>query len=137
MSRYPALLLCLFAATLQAEESPPTEDRDLAYSLGVRLGERLREEVPDLQLDALLEGVRQAYRGEPLRLDPARIDALLADHEARLLSEAPQHLHPGGAVCLEFGVGQLNPLLTLARETYASVTVRPDLAGRPRVLIAR
>ncbi|SDJ38249.1 FKBP-type peptidyl-prolyl cis-trans isomerase [Pseudomonas indica] len=89
MSRYPALLLCLFAATLQAEESPPTEDRDLAYSLGVRLGERLREEVPDLQLDALLEGVRQAYRGEPLRLDPARIDALLADHEARLLSEAP------------------------------------------------
>ena len=55
----------------------------------------------------------------------------------RLLEAAPRYLLAGGALCLEFGVGQQNPLLALARGSFASVTIRPDLAGRPRVLIAR
>ena len=54
------LLLCLLAPSLWAADT--TEEHDLAYSLGARLGERLRAEVPDLQLDALLDGLRQAYR---------------------------------------------------------------------------
>jgi len=81
----PALLLlfCLLTPFAQADG----DAEDLAYSLGVRLGERLREEVPDLQLNALLDGVRQAYRNEPLQLDAERIEHLLAEHEERL-----QHL---------------------------------------------
>src|SRR5690606_4017679 len=35
-------------------------------------------------LDALLQGLRQAYRGESLRLPPERIEALLEMHEQRL-----------------------------------------------------
>ncbi|MDO8696865.1 MAG: FKBP-type peptidyl-prolyl cis-trans isomerase [Pseudomonas sp.] len=71
----------------------PETDHDLAYSLGVRLGERLRAEVPDLQLQALLDGLRQAYRGEPLALKSARIEQLLAEHEERLAT-APSSAEP-------------------------------------------
>ncbi|MDP3848566.1 MAG: FKBP-type peptidyl-prolyl cis-trans isomerase [Pseudomonas sp.] len=71
----------------------PETDHDLAYSLGVRLGERLRAEVPDLQLQALLDGLGQAYRGEPLALKSARIEQLLAEHEERLAA-APDNAEP-------------------------------------------
>lgn len=76
------LLLCLLAPSLWAADT--TEEHDLAYSLGVRLGERLRAEVPNLQLDALLDGLRQAYRGQPLSVDSARIEQLLNEHEQHL-----------------------------------------------------
>jgi FKBP-type peptidyl-prolyl cis-trans isomerase FklB len=82
MLRLFLLSLCLLPALSPAAN----QDEDLAYSLGARLGERLRGEVPELPLEALLEGLRQAYRGEALRLSPERIDTLLDAHE-RLLSE--------------------------------------------------
>ncbi|HBX57412.1 MAG TPA: peptidylprolyl isomerase, partial [Pseudomonas sp.] len=80
MPRLSLLLVCLLAPLAHAQEHAT----ELAYSLGVRLGERLREEVPDLELQALLDGLRQAYRNQPLQLDAARIDTLLAEHEAQL-----------------------------------------------------
>ncbi len=79
MSRCFFLLIFLLMAPVHADEN----QHDLAYSLGVKLGQRLREEVPDLQLQALLDGLRQAYRGEPLQLDAKRIEQLLAEHEAK------------------------------------------------------
>ncbi|WP_252273617.1 FKBP-type peptidyl-prolyl cis-trans isomerase [Pseudomonas subflava] len=80
MWRFSLLLLCLLPALSPAA----SEEEDLAYSLGVRLGERLRDEVPDLPLEALLQGLRQAYRDEPLRLPQERVDALLDMHEQRI-----------------------------------------------------
>ncbi|TIH10768.1 FKBP-type peptidyl-prolyl cis-trans isomerase [Pseudomonas leptonychotis] len=87
MLRVTLLLLCLLAPFAQAHEHA----HDLAYSLGVKLGERLRDEVPDLELQALLDGLRQAYRNEPLTLDAARIESLLAEHEAQL-ANAPERI---------------------------------------------
>ncbi|MGH8436385.1 MAG: FKBP-type peptidyl-prolyl cis-trans isomerase [Pseudomonas sp.] len=89
MPRYLMLLLCLLTPIAQASEN----QHDLAYSLGVRLGERLREEVPDLQLPALLDGLRQAYRGEPLQLEAKRIEQILAEHEAQL-ADSPASAEP-------------------------------------------
>lgn len=80
MSRVALLLFCLLTPLAQAAD----DAKDLAYSLGVRLGERLREEVPDLQVQALLDGLREAYRNEPLQLEAKRIEQLLAEHEERL-----------------------------------------------------
>lgn len=73
-----AVLIVCCSLTAQAEE------QDLAYSLGVRLGERLRTEVPALPLNDLLEGLRQAYAGQPLRLTDAHITRLLEEHEAQM-----------------------------------------------------
>ncbi|HSC82815.1 MAG TPA: FKBP-type peptidyl-prolyl cis-trans isomerase [Pseudomonas sp.] len=80
MLRCSLLLLCLFSSLLSAA----SQEEDLAYSMGVRLGERLRSEVPDLQLQALLDGLRQAYVNEPLRLAPGQIDRLLEQHEQQM-----------------------------------------------------
>lgn len=85
MPRFALLLLCLLAPLSHAHE----HSHDLAYSLGVKLGERLRDEVQDLELQALLDGLRQAYHNEPLALDAKRIESLLAEHEAQL-ENAPE-----------------------------------------------
>lgn len=74
------------------EQSPSSstaqDPHDLAYSLGASLGERLRQEVPDLQIQALVDGLKQAYQGKPLALDNARIEQILAQHEAQSAADA-------------------------------------------------
>ncbi len=91
MSRYLFLSLCVFFSVAQAAEKTAANDtHDLAYSLGASLGERLRQEVPDLQLQALLEGLQQAYQGKPLALKDERIEQILAEHEARVAMQSPE-----------------------------------------------
>jgi len=88
MSRYLFLSLCVFFSVAQADEkTSANNDHDLAYSLGASLGERLRLEVPELQLQALLEGLQQAYQGKPLALKDEQIDQILAEHEARIAEQ--------------------------------------------------
>lgn len=85
MSRYLFLSLCVFFSVAQAaEKSKGNEAHDLAYSLGASLGERLRQEVPDLQLQALVEGLQQAYQGKPLALKDEQIEQILTEHEAQV-----------------------------------------------------
>ncbi|WP_392892510.1 FKBP-type peptidyl-prolyl cis-trans isomerase [Pseudomonas migulae] len=93
MSRYLFLSLCVFFSVAQAaEKTKETEAHDLAYSLGASLGERLRQEVPELQLQALVEGLQQAYQGKPLALKDEQIEQILTEHEAQvsLQQSAPQ-----------------------------------------------
>jgi release factor glutamine methyltransferase len=55
----------------------------------------------------------------------------------RLLAEAPSHLRPAGAVCLEFGVGQRDAIVTLARSAFPEgrFEVHDDFSGIPRVIV--
>lgn len=64
--------------------APVALAQNQAKDLPCSLVERLCEEVPELQLPARFDGLRQAYRDESLRLDGTRIDSLLAAHEALL-----------------------------------------------------
>ncbi|VVN49384.1 Outer membrane protein MIP [Pseudomonas fluorescens] len=99
MSRYLFLSLCVFFSVAQAaEKSTENDARDLAYSLGASLGERLRQEVPDLQLQALVEGLQQAYQGKPLALKDEQIEQILAEHEAQV---AERPAIPQSEVALE------------------------------------
>lgn len=91
MPRYLILGLCLVTPlSLANAETAPANDSDLAYSLGASLGERLRQEVPGLQLDALVEGLRQAYQGEPPRIAKSRMQAILEQHETQANAAAEQ-----------------------------------------------
>ncbi len=57
---------------------------------------------------------------------------------ARLLAESPAWLKPGGWLLMECGADQGEELRDMAERCgYAAVSVRADLAGRPRVLEAR
>lgn len=99
MSRFLFLSLCVFFSQAQAaEKSTGNDARDLAYSLGASLGERLRQEVPDLQLQALVEGLQQAYKGQPLALKDERIEQILTEHQAQA---ALKQATPQDAVALE------------------------------------
>jgi FKBP-type peptidyl-prolyl cis-trans isomerase FklB len=90
MSRYLFLSLCvIFSAAQAAEKTQENDAHDLAYSLGASLGERLRQEVPDLQLKALVEGLQQAYQGKPLALKDEQIEQILTEHEARIAMQTP------------------------------------------------
>lgn len=90
MSRYLFLpLLVCFSVAQAAEKTAANDAHDLAYSLGASLGERLRQEVPDLQLQALVDGLQQAYQGKPLALKDAQIEQILADHEAQVALQTP------------------------------------------------
>ena len=55
----------------------------------------------------------------------------------RLLLQAAAYLRPEGAICLEFGTDQADPLRAVALEAFpdAGFDILPDLAGLPRVLI--
>ncbi|NIF19284.1 FKBP-type peptidyl-prolyl cis-trans isomerase [Pantoea sp. Cy-639] len=91
MPRYLLIGLCLLAPLAQAtSETSPANDNDLAYSLGASLGERLRQEVPGLQLDALVDGLRQAYQGEPPRIAKSRMQAILQQHDEQANAAAEQ-----------------------------------------------
>ncbi|MGE8168111.1 FKBP-type peptidyl-prolyl cis-trans isomerase [Pseudomonas putida] len=91
MPRSLVLGLCLMAPfALANPDAAPANDHDLAYSLGASLGERLRQDMPGLQLDVLVEGLRQAYLGQPLKLDDARMQAILQAHDAQAGSPVGQ-----------------------------------------------
>ncbi|TFF43034.1 FKBP-type peptidyl-prolyl cis-trans isomerase [Pseudomonas sp. RIT623] len=103
--------LCLVPALcLASTDNPPANDADLAYSLGSSLGERLRQEVPGLQLEALVEGLRQAYQGEPPRIAKSRMQAILAQHEEQANAAAEQ--------------AQVNKLLTEEKRFLAGERAR-------------
>lgn len=91
MPRYFLLSLFFVLPPVFAQQAETTtHDHDLAYSLGASLGERLRQEVPGLQLQALIEGLQQAYQNKPLALSQARIDAVLAQHDQQANAAAAQ-----------------------------------------------
>ncbi|RRV09098.1 FKBP-type peptidyl-prolyl cis-trans isomerase [Pseudomonas sp. v388] len=85
MSRYLLTSLFLLLPLAQAAEPASlTNSHDLAYSLGASLGERLQQEVPDLDLKALVEGLQHAYQNKPLALKQQRIDEILREHDAAM-----------------------------------------------------
>lgn len=72
-----------------------------------------------------------------VRADP--VEALVGglDVYERLFAQAPSHLRPGGSVVVEIGARQAAKVTGAAAAAGArSVLVRPDLAGRDRVVVA-
>ncbi len=85
------LFIGLFLLPLPLFAAPPKDE--LAYAVGARLGMRLQQEMPGLELSELLLGLRQAYRGEALEIPRThrttsaatreRHDGNTADHTRR------------------------------------------------------
>ncbi|OUM34094.1 peptidylprolyl isomerase [Pseudomonas putida] len=133
MPRYLVLGLCLLMPVAMADSN----DQDLAYSLGASLGERLREEMPGLQLDALVEGLKQSYQGQPLKLDKARMQAVLQQHEAQAGDAATQKLQAAETRFManergRYGVREL-PEGVLYSELQAGTGAQPKAGGKVQV----
>lgn len=134
MLRCSLLLLGLFPLLLSAAPQPD----DLAYGMGARLGERLRNEMPGLPLDQLLQGLRQAYQNEPLRLPPEQIEQLLDAHERARIGDADKQRHDAQRRFLvnekaKPGIRELAGGV-LVQELRAGQGRQPDPRSRVRVL---
>ena len=56
---------------------------------------------------------------------------------SRIADEAARHLEPGGVLALELAPGQEGPVSDRLPGDFTVLEVRRDLAGRPRVIVAR
>jgi release factor glutamine methyltransferase len=75
-------------------------------------------------------------RWEPAHAVFAGADGLVSIR--RLVADAPRFIRPGGWLVLEIGADQGPAVEELLRATgFADVEIRPDLAGRDRVAVAR
>ena len=81
--------------------------------------------------DTLPPEVRREPRGA-LLAGPDGLDVI-----RRLITDAPALLVPDGALLLEIGAGQSDQVQELGRRRFREVSVRKDLAGIERVIVAR
>ena len=59
------------------------------------------------------------------------------DFYRRISREAPEHMNPGGALMMELGIGEAEPVRRMLEENGAiSTEVRQDLAGKDRMILA-
>ena len=89
----------------------------------------------------IAEGDRWELQPEVRDWEPP--EALFAGEDGlsvirRLVAGAPDHLLAGGLLALECGVGQSELIVADLDATgaFAAVRIRPDLTGRPRVVMA-
>ena len=146
MSRYLLTSLFFLIPLAHAADAPPADNsRDLSYSLGASLGERLRQEAPELQLPALIEGLQQAYQNKPLAIKPERMEQILSDHDAALTqAENSGQTEPQTEAALKEerrfmdierakpGVRQLADGILMTELTPGS-GAKPDVNGRVQV----
>lgn len=89
--------------------------------------------VGEVERDSLAAEVREWEPKSALFAGPTGLDVI-----SQLVRQAPGHLRPGGLLALEIGAGQAAEVAALVRGAgeFAEPTVRPDLAGRDRIVLA-
>jgi release factor glutamine methyltransferase len=88
--------------------------------------------IPEGERASLQPEVRDWEPGEALFAGPSGLMVLLP-----LLTQAPAFLREGGLFALEVGEGQAEAVAGRMKESelYGEVRIRPDLAGRERVVL--
>jgi release factor glutamine methyltransferase len=113
-----------------------------------RLGDLLEPLLPNEVVDAIVSNPPYVRLDERETLAPEIRDheppqALFAgadglDVTRRLIPQAATRLRPGGLLALETGITQTDAVRALLPDgVWSDVVVRPDLTGRPRVVLAR
>jgi release factor glutamine methyltransferase len=90
--------------------------------------------IPSDDISGLMSDVREFEPSIALDGGPDGLDVI-----RRIAAEAPEHLNPGGALLIEFGVGQEQGVESILSKTgrYGQITIENDLTGRPRAACAK
>ena len=124
------------------------ERHDLSGLVEFREGSLFEPLEEGEQFDIIVSNPPYIAKGEKGELQPEVRDweppeALFAGEDSldvirQLVAGAPEHLLPGGLLALECGLGQAERVAADVNATgaFAAVRIRPDLNGRPRVVMA-
>ena len=86
--------LCLAALIIhgRADDKPALkDDRDKAgYSIGIQIGGSLKRQGIDVNIDAILAGLRDAYTGAPAQLTPQQQQEALANMQKIIAAQQAQ-----------------------------------------------
>jgi len=82
-----------------------------------------------------LSGLAPEVRGEPMLALDGGVDGL--ELTGLIISQAPEHILPGGAILLEAAPEQMPAIRSLLETNgFGGIRIRRDLAGRDRVIAA-
>lgn len=78
------LILVPLAVSAQEEEAPLSEEKEqeiLGYSLGYNVAARMAGDFPDMDLEAFMEGMKTAYRGEKSRFPVEQMQTVVNKYQ--------------------------------------------------------
>lgn len=129
-------------------ETDPEELPDLKNRVSFLRGDLLAPVAPRMEIDAIVSNPPYVRVDERDRLAPEIRDheppeALFAGEDGldvvrRLIPQAAARLRPGGVLAFEIGITQVDAVSgLLGGGGWTDLEIRPDLTGRPRVVLAR
>lgn len=86
------LIFVLSSMNLNAEnkgiENLKTEIQKASYGVGAKYGEGMKKDLSDLDLDAFIMGLKDAFEGKEPQLSPEELNQALASYQQRKMAEA-------------------------------------------------
>ncbi|WP_404367568.1 FKBP-type peptidyl-prolyl cis-trans isomerase [Marinobacter sp.] len=78
----------ILSTLAMAEPALKTDDEKVSYGMGLVLGERMRNDLPDLEIEQFIQGIRHANAGgEEARMTTEEIQAALQSYQKKLQAE--------------------------------------------------
>ena len=81
--------LVAVTSAVQADELD-TEDKKLSYSLGLILGDKLKQDIETLDIDAFRDGVEVIYKGEEPLLNQEQVGQIMQAFQTKKMEEQRQ-----------------------------------------------
>lgn len=94
-------LALISASTLSYAAEPlkslDTQDQKVSYSFGLVLGKRMTNDMPDLQIDVFVQGLKDAYSGSAQLITDEQVAKTLADFQRDLQQKQLEEVQKVGA----------------------------------------
>ncbi len=95
-------LALIGASTLSYAAEPlkslDTQDQKVSYSFGLVLGKRMTNDMPDMQIDVFVQGLKDAYSGSAQLITDEQVSKILADFQRDLQQKQLEEVQKTGAV---------------------------------------
>ncbi|KZZ16449.1 hypothetical protein A3749_04575, partial [Oleiphilus sp. HI0078] len=93
-------LALIGASTLSYAAEPlkslDTQDQKVSYSFGLVLGKRMTNDMPDLQIDVFVQGLKDAYSGNPQLITDEQVAQTLSDFQRDLQQKQLEEVQKAG-----------------------------------------
>ncbi len=85
-----SLSTSVWAENTPAKVALDTDAQKVGYSFGQMFGQRLKGSLPEIEVDAFLAGIRDAYKGEPSRISQEEMARVMQAYQAEQQAKQQQ-----------------------------------------------